>query len=62
VARAHIAAQTTKDERTRFMGYAGAVQFIGFGLMPGANIMFSDVDVYALSASAFHRMHARGSY
>ncbi|ELR21735.1 transporter, major facilitator subfamily protein [Acanthamoeba castellanii str. Neff] len=45
VARAHIAAQTTKDERTRFMGYAGAVQFIGFGLMPGANIMFSNVDV-----------------
>lgn len=45
VARAHIAAQTTKDERTRFMGYAGAVQFIGFGLMPGANIMFADVDV-----------------
>jgi hypothetical protein len=28
------------------MGYAGAVQFVGFGLMPGANIIFADVDVY----------------
>jgi hypothetical protein len=49
VARAHIAAQTTKEERTKFMGYAGAVQFIGFGLMPGVNIIFADVDTYVPS-------------
>lgn len=30
------------------MGYAGAVQFIGFGLMPGVTIIFADIDVYLL--------------
>ncbi len=48
VARAHIAAQTATEERTQFMGYAGAVQFIGFALMPGANIFFGGVDVCAI--------------
>jgi len=45
VARAHVAAQTTKEERTKFMGYAGAFQFIGFSLMPGATSIFSTIDM-----------------
>jgi len=48
VARAHIAAQTATEERTQFMGYAGAVQFIGSALMPGANIFFGGIDVCAI--------------
>jgi hypothetical protein len=45
VVRAHIAAQSTPEERTRYMGYTGVTQIIGFSLMPGVNILFADVDV-----------------
>jgi MFS family permease len=44
VCRAHIAAKTTLEDRTQFMGYAGAVQFVGFSLVPGVNPIFSTID------------------
>lgn len=38
VVRAHIAAITTKGERTRYLGWGGAMQFVGFGLMPSVRL------------------------
>lgn len=34
VVRAYIAALTSAEDRTRYMGWSGAVQFVGFALMP----------------------------
>lgn len=47
VARAHIAAETTQEERMQFMGYAGAIQFMGFSLMPGADSVLSHIELWA---------------
>jgi len=48
VSRAHIAAQTTVKQRTRFMGYSGAIQFIGYGLMPGFASAFININTHIL--------------
>ncbi|MBL0921055.1 MAG: hypothetical protein IBJ10_02875 [Phycisphaerales bacterium] len=48
MSRAHIARKTSVQERTRFMGYAGAVQFIGFSIVPGINSSFSFIDFTVL--------------
>eukprot|EP01119_Soliformovum_irregulare_P009050 TRINITY_DN2216_c0_g1_i1.p1 TRINITY_DN2216_c0_g1~~TRINITY_DN2216_c0_g1_i1.p1 ORF type:complete len:461 (-),score=79.68 TRINITY_DN2216_c0_g1_i1:31-1413(-) len=45
VARAMIADCTKVEERTRFMAYSSAVQFIGFALMPGAALIFLYIDI-----------------
>lgn len=40
VVRAYIANITTRDERTRYLAYGGAMQFIGFGLMSWVPTVF----------------------
>jgi len=44
VGRASIAEITTEKERTRFISYSTAVQFVGFSLMPGVAALLSFVD------------------
>jgi len=43
-ARAFIAERTKPEERTRFMAYSNAVQFIGFSIMPGFDVVLSYID------------------
>ncbi len=41
VVRAYIASITTREQRTQYLSWGGAVQFIGFGLMPSVSSLFS---------------------
>jgi len=44
VVRAIIAAATTTEQRTRFMAFSSAVQFIGFAVVPGVGAALTYID------------------
>jgi MFS family permease len=37
VTRAYVASQTTKEERTKYIGYVSGTQFVGFAVTPSKN-------------------------
>jgi MFS family permease len=41
IVRSYIASITSKEERTKYLGWGGAMQFIGFALMPWIAGLFS---------------------
>lgn len=55
VVRAIIAAETTKEQRVRFMAFAGAVQFIGFAVIPAVALIlvFDEFHVFGLPINQF---------
>ncbi|PRP89052.1 Major Facilitator Superfamily (MFS) [Planoprotostelium fungivorum] len=44
IVRAFVAERTTKEERTRWVSYSTAVQYIGFALVPGFGAFFAHID------------------
>jgi len=44
IVRAFVAERTTKEERTRWVSYSTAVQYIGFALVPGFGAFFANID------------------
>eukprot|EP01117_Protostelium_nocturnum_P012980 TRINITY_DN4807_c0_g1_i1.p1 TRINITY_DN4807_c0_g1~~TRINITY_DN4807_c0_g1_i1.p1 ORF type:complete len:489 (+),score=148.14 TRINITY_DN4807_c0_g1_i1:155-1621(+) len=55
IVRAFVAERTTKEERTRWVSYSTAVQYIGFALVPGFGAFFSKINfqVGMLPVNAF---------
>jgi len=44
IVRAFVAERTTKEERTKWVSYSTAVQYIGFALVPGFGAFFAKID------------------
>lgn len=55
VIRAYVAHVTTPQERTSYMSILGAVQFLGFAIMPGAGSLLSFVPEFDIAGAPFDK-------